>query len=227
MKAIMMVLGAIALALVLPNPAAYATSCADDTTCTIDLSNTNVPPIAIDVKVKIDNTGATTVLTFWFDSANISNPVIGIDFFAYNDDNRVSGNAIAPTSASPGSWKFDLSPPTKTVTADGFGNFNVKGQDSGGTNGTSSSDPISFTLANLVTDFPANTPNGAEFAAHVRFESATTCSGWVSDGTWSGTSGDVTTGCTKVPEPSVLLFVGVGLVAVGMWGRKRLSNRNV
>ena len=217
MKVTMLVLGAVAFALMLPSISAYAGSCTSGQTCLIELTHANVTELNnnIDIRVTIDDTGATTVLRVQWISGGPDTP-LGIDKFAYRDGTAVVTKVDGVPLAS-SAWSQDNNPP---VNYDGFGSFTQGYSDPAGASGISS--PIAFTLNQLVTSFPDNNKS-SEFAVHIRYSD---CSGFVSDGTAS-TSSDSDCASTKVPEPSVLLFMGVGLVAVGVWGRKRFSNRNL
>jgi hypothetical protein len=109
---------------------------------------------------------------------------------------------------------------TANAQIDGFGTFNSDYQRNDGTNGITS--PVVFTLTSQVDSFTKN-DHSAIFAVHLAF---TDCSGFVSDGTTTSTTSTDVCGTTKVPEPGVLFFMGVALVAVGIWGRKYLLNSN-
>jgi hypothetical protein len=192
---------------------AVAGSCADNTICTFDLLNSNVTELSpIDVRVTWDNTGATTTLSVQWISGGPGTPKF-INEFGYNSD-------VAVTSTSAGTWTA-----SSNQNIDGFGTFATDEQNAPPENlGVSS--PITFTLASTITDIPVN-GNGAEFVAHVGGY-ASGCSGFVSDGTASGTSSNPTCGGTNVSEPGTagpLALIGFGLVSVGALLRKRWSCR--
>jgi hypothetical protein len=177
---------------------AEAANCAAGATCNVLLTNTNVTGVQITINVTINNTGATTILTFAFVSDNITNNPLGLDQIGWTAD--VNANPV------PVGWtqKTDQQ-------MDGFGKFARELDQPAGTNLTQS-----FTLASLVTSFPDNAA-GAEFAVHIRYDG--NCSAFVSDGT---TSPSPDAGCNIItsPEPSSLPLLGVGLIAIGLGWRK-------
>jgi hypothetical protein len=188
----------------LGGPPADAGSCASGATCNIELTNANISQLAgVDVRVTINNTGATTVLSVQLISSPLTNTPLGVDQFDYQ-------SSVLVTKVSEAGWTTNVA----NDQLDGFGKFLIGNANAAGTGGISS--PISFTLASLVTSFPDNT-NGAEFGVHVRFGGE--CSGFISDGTADSIGSN--TNCTRrVAEPSVLLLVGTGLVGLGYLRRR-------
>jgi PEP-CTERM motif len=204
-------IGLVALAalILVPSGVLYAGSCADNTSCDIELTNSNTSDLDnnIDIRVTIDNTNADnlTRLIVSFISDNVTNTPLGIDQFGYT--------GTATVSSCPSGWTCNLGLPNNI---DGFGSFPGNEQKPGSTDLLN----ITFVLNTLVTNFPDNT-SGAEFAVHIRYDG---CSGFVSDGTAAiGSAGDCTG--TPVPEPATLFLVGSGLVSMGYAGRKRWLNR--
>jgi len=197
---------------------ASAGACAAGATCEFHLLNVNIfnaapGDIQIDIKVTVNNTGPTTVLTFAFVSDNLTNNPLGIDQVAW------SANVLA-SAPLPGTWGHQGGP--SPYAMDGFGDFAQKYTDPGGTDLT-----VTFTLASLVTLFPDNTPHagqiGGEFAVHIRYDGE--CSGFVSDATAAQTQNG---NCTPIrhegPEPGSLLLLGIGIAALGL-ARRRMSAR--
>jgi hypothetical protein len=201
--------GAVALVALLPALPAQAGSCAAGSVCVIELENTNVLGVNIDIDVTIDNSGAVTVLTVAFHEDNLTNTPLGIDQFAWND-------AALATSMTAG-WSLDnCSTNPAPCQMDGFGNFAVSASSPGGNDLSG----ITFTLASLVTTF-ADNPNGGEFAAHIRYSGG--CSGFVSDG---AAVRSANTACSiepplLTPEPGSLSLLGIALLALAGFARSR------
>ena len=87
-------LAAAALSLMLlPSGPVNAGSCAIDSTCIFELTNSNVTELNgnIDIRVTINNTGASTVLSLQYISSNTADP-LGLDKFGYNNAALVSSS---------------------------------------------------------------------------------------------------------------------------------------
>jgi hypothetical protein len=195
-------------ALLVSGRPAEAGSCAAGATCTFELTNTNVTDVTVDIRVTVNNSGSSTVLTFAFISDNITNTPLGIDQFGYN-------SAVAGVSPLPGGWTQAANCP---CNQDGFGKFASEIDKP-----ASTALSFTFTLQGLVTTF-ADNANGGEFAAHIRYDG--NCSAFVSDGTSSGTTPD--SNCHGVPEPASMLLLTTGLVSTaGLLGTRLRSRRTV
>lgn len=210
MKIAMLLIGAVALALMLPSTPTYAVTCATvlaNSSCTERLTNNNINGGVSDVQIEIDviitNTLTTTKLEVKWISDNITDSPSGIKQFFYNNSTTVA-------TVNHGYWWKNFG----GTSTDNFGDFASKENLCVGS-GCGYND-VTFSLSGLATAFPVNS-DGGNFAVLIDY-SGNTPEVWVSDG--------IDPKC-KVPEPSVLLFMGVGLVAVGVWGRRRLSNRNI
>ncbi len=172
------------------------------------LTNTNTQELdGISVKVITDGDGKT--ISVKLDNNPVTNTPLGIDAFYYNLNNPITG-------ADESGWHFNA----LSTTADGFGNFAIKGSGKpAGTGGISS--PIVFTLTDTFTNIPTN-GHSATIAVHVRFSDG--CSGWVSDGiTTSSQSNSACKPSTSVPEfPTIALPIAgiMGLVFIFQQRRK-------
>ena len=115
---------------------------------------------------------------------------------------------------------------------DGFGTFNFVLNDGAGFSSPFSSLTFTFdtavdtTLANLLV---AN-ESGSTGAAHMALGTNTACTGFAGDGPNAGGSVSNTTSCVPggvtppsetVPEPGTLVLLGLGLSALGAYGRRR------
>jgi len=151
--------------------------------------------------------GGCTTLSVQLTTNPLVNTALGIDQFGLNQSTAFP--VIAPAS-----WLPDAT----NAQQDSFGKFSDTVADAASTDGISS--PVVFTLNGIATFTPNDATHNAQFVAHVRFASATSCSGWVSD----GTPGKVesASGCTPVPEPITMFLGGTGLLTLGYAARKRL-----
>ncbi len=207
---LMWLVGLLATLMTVPSGLAEAISCSAGSTCIGDLTNTNSTGVTIDIRVTVDNTGATSVLNVAFISDNIQNTPLGIDQFGYASAVLASilpaGWSQAPCSTNPA-----------PCTMDGFGDL-VSEIDSPASTDLS----FSFTLASLETAFGPNA-NGAEFAAHIRYSGG--CSAFVSDGTADQSPN---TACIPdqqlplpTPAPATVILLGLGVLGLGVGVRFR------
>jgi hypothetical protein len=202
----------VGLASLISSAPVHAGSCASGSTCTFELTNTNIQELAgIDIQVTVDNTGATTLLSYELISSPLSNTALGLDTFFYND--------AATITPCPGGFNCNFD---GTTAGGGFGDFaSHRTEDPAGTGGISS--PVTLTLSALVTSFAEN-DQGGEFATHIRFAGIPegSCSGWVSDGTTSESTSlsPCVPGQQRVPEPGMLSLLGLGFASFAYLKRR-------
>ena len=185
-----------------------------------DLNNwNNIQLDASDDFVRVatgaDCTGTNTICVTWFEGPIVEGPLaIGIDQFFFDNSPVANSTALVASAVTGNSvgWSFNFN----GVTADGFGGF-----DSHKNQG-----PANSTLALVFTVVGSDAAIGTageldEFALHVRYGNS--CSGWVSNRTTSSAESDPN--CAPVPEPSVLILLGIGLVGIAIvrWGWRRNS----
>ncbi len=198
-KAFMWLIGFLALGIIAMSTPAHATTLDHWNTTEILLSGDTV-----EVTFGTDGSGHTTLSVLWVegDTTDILPPAIGIDQFGF------TGTVSVLTC--PIGWNCNLG----SQNMDGFGSFSQFEQDPGGPGGISS--PVVFVLSGLLSE------TGFEAAAHVRYGGD--CSGFASNRTASSTERNYN--CAPVPEPATLLLMGSGLVAFGLWGRKKFKARS-
>ena len=195
-------------------------SSANATVFTLDNWNTTELQTSLDTATVIVGGGTSDGFTcqtneicvHWNDGAGTTTPAVNaIITFAYDDGNSAAA-APGTTSETGGStaWNFNGS-----GNADGFGLFewnNDKGNGNETTAGTVNW--LVFTLASIPSDL-----SNWDFAAHVQYNDG--CSGWVSDRSHPNPGSNVNCDPPPVPEPSTMILVGVGLVGLATWSRKR------
>jgi hypothetical protein len=169
----------------------------------------------------------------WGAGADNGLQALGLDTVFYNctacgefstqkgDDTGTLGSVVQVfTGATAGAQTTDITADWSTNFGgtEGGGGFGVftsrKSLDGGGTDGISNF--LTFLLNGDVLPFSTNS-NGATMDVHVRYEE--NCSGWASDGSSSSSSSGSCGG--SVPEPTPLLLVSLGLIAIGI-GRSRI-----
>ena len=202
-----------ALLAVLPvAPAQADFICASGSSCSTNLTNTNVLGMSIDVMVGINNTGAQTVISVLFIGDSILNNALGIDSFGYRSTSLASSLPSGWSQAT--NCSGNPNPPP--CNQNGFGDL-LSAIDSPG--GTMLS--FSFTLTDLVTTFVSNA-NGSTFAGHIRYDG--NCSAYFSDGrTTPGTNTSCIPG-QRVPEPGTLVLLSLAMLGL-VFARRRPSAR--
>jgi hypothetical protein len=199
-------------ALFTPADTVHALPCTDsDSVCSLNfwnVSELNGSGDVINATLGGLSGGLYTTLSFQWVSGNPVPPsAIGIDMIGWTGTIGVAASGCAA------GWDCNLG----SQNMAGFGVFRQFEKDPGGTGGIAP-DVVTFALAQGVSGFSAfplnNTNrNRAQFAAHVRYSDS--CSGFVSNGTTTSVGSDDNC-ATKVPEPSALLLLGAGLLALAV-----------
>jgi hypothetical protein len=213
----------IGLVALLPVGSALAGTCLTGTTCTFDLTFTNVTGVTINAEVVVNNTTDPlhTQLTVNYLSSNVINTPLGIDQFTYGTalgilPNGTANNNDPVTTNPPGGFKLDpCSLNAAGCQQDGFGAFDVGISDAGGT-----LLQFSFLLAGVETNFDSTSGDGGEFAFHIRF--ANGCSAQVGDFQVAQTPNTACSTTQQAPEPGTLALLGIAIAGIG-YARSRIA----
>ena len=188
---------------------------ANGDSCTVDLTQSNVDFFDNNILVRLlitNPSSGNTTIQLALESAPNGLTLLGFDRFGLND---------AFILTYPTGW--DACGGQGQISA--FGKFDACANEPGGEDLS----PL-FVLNGDVGSFAANVPEGTHFASHLRFGTnpASTCSAFVGDsnvstnplGQGECSAGTTATTATTVPEPSTMLLLGVGLLAMAIRGRR-------
>lgn len=211
---------AMATLVMIPHGPAAAITCGGTSSCTFELTHSNVTQLDgnVDVRVTWNNTGGNTVFEVQYVSGGPASPK-AIAEFGFNFD--TTGRTITVAGGGLGSdWTTTTGNPGPQI--DGFGNFKTDVSRPDGTFGITA--PILFSVSGgKITSIAANDMlHNADFVVHLSYNGG--CSGFISDGTVSAGSMTSNANCdggAAVPEPGTLALFGTGLVGLGTVLKRR------
>lgn len=189
-------------------PVAKADGSVGSSTCstgtTVTLGNDNVASLALSVTLCVSGNTVTLGGVSWTGGAS-NLAYVGLDEIQWQQNVTITSAIPAGGPPSSKDWVSNTVSPGAGGPS-GFGSFLW-----------ASSSPGAQTQPGQQWIFSGNqSTNPADYMVHIRF-GPTSCSGWVSGASYSGTL-DPGTGCggTSVPEPGTMSLLGLGLLGLAI-----------